>query len=67
MGRAGAARAFERDAAVVLRRVEEAARRRALEAGNRRAFLELLGRVPHRRTRRAAPGRRPADAALVLP
>jgi hypothetical protein len=38
--------AFERDAAVVMRRVEEAAREaRAGEEGNRRAFLDLLGRV----------------------
>jgi hypothetical protein len=37
---------FERDAAVVLRRVEEAART-AMTAtpGNRRAFLEVIGRV----------------------
>ena len=37
---------FERDAAVVLRRIEEAAREaRAIDRGNRRAFLDLLGRV----------------------
>ena len=37
---------FERDAAVVLRRVEEAVREvRALEGDNHRAFLDLLGRV----------------------
>jgi hypothetical protein len=37
---------FERDAAVVLRRIEDAAREvRVSEAGNRRAFLDLLGRV----------------------
>jgi hypothetical protein len=38
--------AFERDAAVVLRRIEEAAREiRVSETGNRRAFLDLIGRV----------------------
>ncbi len=37
---------FERDAAVVLRRIEEAAREvREVDQGNRRAFLDLLGRV----------------------
>ena len=42
----GLGSAFERDAAVVLRRVEEAATRvRAAEPDNRRAFLDLLGRV----------------------
>ena len=55
--------AFERDAAVVLRRVEEARARgpRGREPDNRRAFLELLGRVIRtrrpvtRRRRRATP------------
>jgi hypothetical protein len=42
----GAGSAFERDAAVVLRRVEEAVRDvRARDQQNRRAFLDLLGRV----------------------
>ena len=42
----GSGSAFERDAAVVLRRVEDAAREiRALTPENQRAFLELLGRV----------------------
>jgi hypothetical protein len=37
---------FERDAAVVLRRIEEAARGvRRLDPSNRRAFIDLLGRV----------------------
>jgi hypothetical protein len=37
---------FERDAAVVLRRVQEASREvAAIEPGNRRAFLDLLTRV----------------------
>jgi hypothetical protein len=44
-GRTGGS-AFERDAAVVLRRVEAAARLAAKEdPGNRRAFVELLGRI----------------------
>jgi len=38
--------AFERDAAVVLRRIEEAARQSgAVDVSSRRAYLELLGRV----------------------
>jgi len=38
--------AFERDAAVVLRRIEEAAREiAAAHPSNRRAYLDLLGRV----------------------
>jgi hypothetical protein len=46
---------FERDAAVVLRRVQEATREvAALERGNRRAFLDLLTRVS--RERDATPG-----------
>jgi hypothetical protein len=44
-GRTGGS-AFERDAAVVLRRVEAAARLAAKEdPGNGRAFVELLGRI----------------------
>ena len=47
---------FDRDAAVVMRRVEEAARGvRSADESNRRAFLDLLGRVI----------RRPDDAADV--
>jgi hypothetical protein len=42
----GAGSAFERDAAAVLRRVEEAVGDvRATDQANRRAFLDLLGRV----------------------
>jgi len=45
----GAGTSFERDAAVVLRRVEDAAREaRAVEQENRRALLDLLGRVMSR-------------------
>jgi len=40
---------FERDAAVVLRRIEESARNvRAFDASNRRGLLDLLGRVMRR-------------------
>jgi len=62
--------AFERDAAVVLRRLEAAARHLTAGApGNRRAFLELLGRVVRGPT---ATDERPAvgDAApsrLIMP
>ena len=61
--------AFERDAAVVLRRIEEAARDARLnEVENRRAFLELLGRV----VRKSDAGSEPADPAgepsrLIVP
>ena len=61
--------AFERDAAVVMRRIEEAARDvRVNETGNRRAFLDLLGRV----IRNTDAGSEPPDAApeptrLILP
>ena len=42
----GAGSSFERDAAVVLRRVEEAVRDvRERDQGNHKAFLDLLGRV----------------------
>jgi hypothetical protein len=42
----GAGSSFDRDAGVVLRRVEEAVRDvRAIDQQNRRAFLDLLGRV----------------------
>jgi hypothetical protein len=43
---AGGGSAFERDAAVVLRRLEDAARdARAVEQENRRALLDVVGRV----------------------
>ena len=51
----GGGSAFERDAAVVLRRVEEAARDvRPNDPRNRRAFLDLLGRVIAKHPRRDA-------------
>lgn len=55
----GGGTAFERDAAVVLRRVEAAAREVAgSSAGNRRAFLDVLDRV----IRKPAPGNAAAGA-----
>jgi hypothetical protein len=57
--------AFERDASVVMRRIEDASRRaRASEPGNRRAFLEFLSRVA-----RESPGERPAESQprLIVP
>jgi hypothetical protein len=47
--------AFQRDASVVLRRIAAAAREGTADgAGNRRAFLDLIGRVIHQRDREAA-------------
>ena len=47
--------AFQRDAAVVLRRIAAAAQAGATEdAGNRRAFLDLIGRVMEAQNRDAA-------------
>jgi hypothetical protein len=56
---------FERDAAVVLRRIEEAAREaRAIDRDNRRAFLDLLGRViPEGDEQEASP----ASPRLIVP
>jgi hypothetical protein len=48
---------FERDAVVVLRRVADAvAEVRAVETGNARAFLDLLGRVIHATDGDGGPG-----------
>ena len=56
----GAGSAFERDAAVVLRRIAEAVRdARALDQDNRRAFLDLLARVM---TKTAGAGTLDSDA-----
>jgi hypothetical protein len=57
----GGGSAFERDVTVVLRRVSEAVSdARALEQNNRRAFLDLLGRVI---TKTAGPGGSGQDGA----
>ena len=60
---------FERDAAVVMRRVEEAARQvRSRDESNRRAFLDLLGRVLRRKDDGAEPtAEKPEGPRLVLP
>ena len=51
---AGGGSGFERDAAVVLRRLEDAAREaRAAEQQNRRALLDVIGRVINRDATRA--------------
>jgi hypothetical protein len=63
--------AFERDAAVVLRRVAEGAREtRTHEPGNRRALLDLLARVVKPRdsdTDEAATADRAEPSRLILP
>lgn len=63
----GAGSAFERDAAVVLRRIAEAARDiRALAQENRRAFLDLLGRVI-RQTGGEDASDTPSRPSLIVP
>jgi hypothetical protein len=67
-GRGGTA--FERDAAVVMRRIEEAARQvRSADESNRRAFLDLLGRVLRRKDESSteAPEEKPEAPRLILP
>ena len=67
-GGPSAGSAFERDAAVVLRRVEDAARGvRASDAGNRRAFLDLLARVLARTAGGAGPDGAPPDVPATNP
>jgi hypothetical protein len=61
--------AFERDAAVVLRRIEAAARAVSHEEpGNRRAFVELLTRIIERKDEPSA-GLEPTEEAprLIIP
>jgi hypothetical protein len=67
-GRGGTA--FERDAAVVMRRIEEAARQvRSADESNRRAFLDLLGRVLTRKDESSteAPEEKLEAPRLILP
>lgn len=61
--------AFERDAGIVLRRVEEAARAvRSADPGNTHAFLDLVGRIIRRRDEPGEPDAPPPDAPrLILP
>lgn len=66
----GAGSAFDRDAAAVLRRVEEAVRDvRATDQPNRRALLDLLGRVMTKTEAEAAEGHPEAPTAsrLIVP
>jgi hypothetical protein len=60
--------AFDRDAAVVLRRLEEAVREvRGIDPQNRRAFLDLLGRVI-KRSEELEDSEAPRDASrLIMP
>ncbi len=63
----GAGSAFERDAAFVLRRIADAvADVRAADQGNRRAFLDLLGRVMTR-TAAEAESTPPEPTRLIVP
>jgi hypothetical protein len=66
-GQSGGA-GFQRDSAVVLRRIETAAREAAPEeaAGNRRAFLDLLGRVLRQQDTEAAEAETPDEAPRVI-
>jgi hypothetical protein len=62
-GRAGGS-AFQRDASVVLRRIATAAREGMPEnGGNRRAFLDLIGRVIHTTATEAADPDHPSAKA----
>jgi hypothetical protein len=64
----GAGSAFERDAALVLRRVEEAVRDvRALDQENRRAYLDLLGRVITKTPNADTPGTHATGAEAAEP
>jgi hypothetical protein len=59
---------FERDAAVVLKRVEEAVARSA-DPSNRRAWLDLVGRVTRASDRSSEPavGADPGASRLIVP
>jgi hypothetical protein len=62
--------AFERDAAAVLRRIEETARGvRASDGGNSRAFLDLLGRIIRKAGEEAMAAPTPSTESprLILP
>jgi hypothetical protein len=60
--------AFERDAAVVLRRLEEAVREtRASDQENRRAFLDLLARIVRRTDDAHESSPEPAPTRLIVP
>jgi hypothetical protein len=66
----GAGTSFERDAAAVLRRVEDAVREvRALDQENRRAFLDVLARIVRKGDEEAAgPSAEPTPPSrLIVP
>jgi len=68
----GLGSAFERDAAAVMRRLADASREaRAIDPQNRRAFLDLLGRVLARTDAagdpQAAPAQTPEPSRLIVP
>jgi hypothetical protein len=65
----GGGTSFQREAAVVLRRVEAAARRLMTDApGDHRAFLDLVARVTRAQTDVSAPAAEPdAPSRLILP
>jgi hypothetical protein len=59
---------FDRDAAVVLRRIEEAAREiMTADAANRRAYVDLLGRVLKEGRDPEAPGGDASAQRLIVP
>jgi hypothetical protein len=64
----GAGSSFERDAAVVLRRLEEAVRDvRTFDQTNRQAFLELLRRVMAPSPEDPSPDETPDRSRLIVP
>jgi len=64
----GAGSSFERDAGVVLRRVEEAAREaRALEPDNRRVLLDVIGRVMTRTPADEGAAQPTSEPRLIVP
>src|SRR5262249_49364549 len=67
----GGGSVFERDAAIVLRRLGDAAKAaRSADEPNRRAFLDLLRRVvrrPDARSDRELPERGDAASRLIVP
>jgi hypothetical protein len=65
----GGGSTFERDAAVVLRRLETAARQTLTDTtGHRRAFLDLVGRVMRAQSEHDRPAEETAAAPrLIIP
>jgi hypothetical protein len=64
----GAGSAFERDAGVVLRRVEDAARdARALEPDNRRVLLDVIGRLIAKAPADERETPQPPEPRLIMP